>query len=169
MVTSLSTFSAGSAPVSYPVRLYPDVTHSISDQLPIPMWDPAFQWTENREVVNPRPISEAAIAASQKPWATAGVSTYNEGCHDDINKHVWLAVFWGCDEVAGSSAGNCDHVPLVRQWLEHYARLHFGSALQEAGASCTQSSRIIGILASARNEVSCLLRPHLKVLPHRMS
>eukprot|EP01047_Picozoa_sp_COSAG01_P085070 COSAG01_NODE_18530_length_1069_cov_16.382474_3_plen_32_part_01 len=32
MVTSLSTFSAGSAPVSYPVRLYPDVTHSISDQ-----------------------------------------------------------------------------------------------------------------------------------------
>ena len=53
---------------------------------------------------------------------------------------MWLAVFWGCDDTAaaGGAAGPaepdaCATAPLVRRWLGHYARVHFGSALESAG------------------------------------
>jgi hypothetical protein len=116
MPISLDAFSNSTAPAVYPVRLYPDVTHSMSDQLPVPNWDPAFHWTQNREAVNPRPLQEGAIAASQMVYGTAGIGTYNEGHHDDVNKHVWLSVAWGCDGGA-SGPTDCPSDALVWQRL----------------------------------------------------
>ena len=78
MVVSLEGFANATAPNIYPVRLYPDITHSIDDQLPVPNWDPAFQWTENRETVNPRPAlnqKELSHRHSFLSW------TLMIGCH----------------------------------------------------------------------------------------
>jgi hypothetical protein len=35
----------------YPIRHYPDITHSLSSQFPVPDWDLAFSQTEAREVI----------------------------------------------------------------------------------------------------------------------
>src|SRR5262249_15860215 len=40
-------------PERYPIRNYPDITHSRSCQFPVPDWDTAFAMTEGREVINP--------------------------------------------------------------------------------------------------------------------
>ena len=39
----------------YPIRHYPDITHSRQSQYPVPDWDVAYAVTEGREVINPRP------------------------------------------------------------------------------------------------------------------
>ena len=133
MVVPLATFKNDTYPVTYPVRLYPDITHSLSCQLPVPNWDPVLAWAENREPVNPRVTQELSIAWSQKAAADAGMSSYNEGTHDDVNKHVWLAAFWGCDDgsVDGGGAG-CDKDQLLDRTLHDYARLYFGAHLEDA-------------------------------------
>ena len=161
MLVDVPTF-VKMTPGHFPVRLYPDITHSVSDQLPVPDWDPAYQFTLNREPVNPRPTQQAAIAVryfnktddysienhesslenhdysienhdfcgsgdkksmltrESAPTMKVSLKTHDfllknddflledvefitkcdEGCHDDVNKHVWLSIFWGCDEVA---------------------------------------------------------------------
>ena len=89
-----------------------------------------------------RPKIHTMIAESEMKYATAGFSAYDEGCHDDVNKHVWLAVFWGCDDAGGSADGV--HVPpsastcvlgerdgLVAEWLHEYARFHVSPALAD--------------------------------------
>ena len=45
-------------PAQYPIRHYPDITHSLDCQYPIPDWDIAFALTEGRETINPRPRQE---------------------------------------------------------------------------------------------------------------
>jgi hypothetical protein len=57
-----------------------------------------------------------------------GISTYNEGCHDDVNKIVWASIYWGCD----GSEDLCDVDELVKMNLLEYGRVHFGSDLEEA-------------------------------------
>ena len=42
-------------PTQYPIRHYPDITHSLQCQYPVPDWDVAYALTEGREVINPRP------------------------------------------------------------------------------------------------------------------
>ena len=44
MLVDVPTF-VQMTPGHFPVRLYPDITHSVSDQLPVPDWDPAYQFT----------------------------------------------------------------------------------------------------------------------------
>src|SRR5713226_7950085 len=48
-------------PKQYPIRRYPDITHSRTCQYPVPDWDVAFALTEARECINPRPLGEALI------------------------------------------------------------------------------------------------------------
>jgi hypothetical protein len=130
MVVNLPTFANSTFPNRFPVRLYPDITHSLGDQLPVPHWDPAIATTEEREPVNPRPTQHTKIAVTQKVYTEGGgISTYNEGCHDDVNKIVWAAIYWGCD---GGSEDACDVDELVKANLMEYARVHFGSDLEEA-------------------------------------
>ncbi len=42
-------------PGRYPIRDYPDITHSLRCQYAVPDWDVAYSLTEAREVINPRP------------------------------------------------------------------------------------------------------------------
>ncbi|HEY6229476.1 MAG TPA: glycoside hydrolase family 20 zincin-like fold domain-containing protein, partial [Verrucomicrobiae bacterium] len=75
-------------PEKYPIRHYPDITHSRQCQYPVPDWDVAFAITEGRECINPRPIDESAIFKLLQPY-TIGFLTYSEGCNDDVNKAIW--------------------------------------------------------------------------------
>src|SRR5579884_233767 len=83
-------------PKRYPIRFYPDITHSIHSQYPVPDWDFAFALTEGRETINPRPLDEAAIFRAFLPY-TIGFLTYSEGCNDDVNKFVWSGLGWNPD------------------------------------------------------------------------
>lgn len=71
-------------PAQYPVRHYPDITHSLDCQDPVPEWDIAFALTEGRETINPRPRQEKIIF-DQMGDAVIGFLTYSEGCNDDVN------------------------------------------------------------------------------------
>ncbi len=75
-------------PSKYPIRDYPDITHSLRCQYPVPDWDVAYALTEGREVINPRPRDEATIFHAFADQ-TIGFITYSEGCNDDVNKIVW--------------------------------------------------------------------------------
>src|SRR5207302_6800522 len=46
-------------PKRYPIRRYPDITHSLHCQYPVADWDVAYALTEAREGINPRPEAEA--------------------------------------------------------------------------------------------------------------
>ncbi len=80
-------------PKQYPIRHYPDITHSRECQYPPPNWDVAYALTEGREGINPRPLEEAQILR-QLQKDTIGSITYSEGCNDDVNKIVWSALEW---------------------------------------------------------------------------
>lgn len=80
----------------YPIRHYPDITHSLSSQFPVPDWDTAYSLTEAREVINPRPVDQAQIFRVTQPL-TMGFLTYSEGCNDDVNKIVWSGLGWNPD------------------------------------------------------------------------
>jgi hypothetical protein len=80
-------------PAKYPIRHYPDITHSRQCQYPVPDWDVAYAVTEARECINPRPEGEAEIFQRTAPY-TIGFITYSEGCNDDVNKCIWSALGW---------------------------------------------------------------------------
>ncbi len=80
-------------PKQYPIRHYPDITHSRQCQYVVPDWDAAYALTEARECINPRPEDEATIFRQTQP-DTIGFLTYSEGCNDDVNKFVWNALGW---------------------------------------------------------------------------
>lgn len=80
-------------PSKYPIRRYPDVTHSRHCQYPVPDWDLAYAVTEAREVINPRPVDQARIYRLLDKYAV-GFLTYSEGNHDDVNKFIWSGLGW---------------------------------------------------------------------------
>ena len=81
-------------PKQYPIRFYPDITHSINAEFTVNDWDVAYAQTEEREVINPRPLDEAQILRTLQPYASQGFIAYSEGCNDDVNKAVWSALAW---------------------------------------------------------------------------
>jgi hypothetical protein len=99
-------------PAQYPIRHYPDITHSRQCEYPVPNWDVAYAVTEARECINPRPEGEAAIFRKVQP-GTIGFLTYSEGCNDDVNKMIWSALGW-------------DPEANVLDILRHYARYFIG-------------------------------------------
>jgi hypothetical protein len=80
-------------PKKYPIRHYPDITHSLIAQYPVIDWDVAFARTQAREVINPRPIDQAHIFRTLQPL-TMGFIAYSEGCNDDVNKIIWSGLGW---------------------------------------------------------------------------
>jgi hypothetical protein len=80
-------------PARYPIRLYPDITHSTDCQFPVADWDVAYVISEGREVINPRPRAQADIFRVQAPHSIGFIS-YSEGCNDDVNKFLWSALAW---------------------------------------------------------------------------
>ena len=104
----------------YPVRWYPDITHTVECQFPVNWWDPAFALTLGREPTNPRPTSYATIFRRFAPH-TDGFVTYSDGINDDVNKAIWSMLGW-------------DSRQDVREMLVQYARFHFGPQVAEEAA-----------------------------------
>ncbi|MGA3190298.1 MAG: glycoside hydrolase family 20 zincin-like fold domain-containing protein [Bryobacteraceae bacterium] len=92
---SLEEFRA-LTPKRFPIRFYPDITHSTHAEFPVPDWDLAYSTTEAREVINPRPVDETAIFHRYQRFAN-GFVTYSEGCNDDVNKFIWSGLGWNPD------------------------------------------------------------------------
>jgi hypothetical protein len=129
-------------PAKYPIRDYPDITHSRTCQYPVPDWDLAFALTIGREGVNPRPTQMKAIFDYAKPH-TDGFITYSEGCHDDVNKIVWSALGW--DDKA-------DVKEVMRQYGRYFIGPKLGDrfaeglmALERNWVGPIQTNRVIGI------------------------
>ncbi|MCC6858443.1 MAG: hypothetical protein IT158_07775 [Bryobacterales bacterium] len=116
-------------PQRYPIRHYPDITHTRQCQFPVPDWDPAYALTEAREPINPRPLQYARIFRLTQP-STIGFIAYSEGCNDDVNKIVWSALGWDPD---------ADVVQVLRE----YSRYFIGPQYADTFAQ--------GILALERN------------------
>jgi len=76
-----------------PIRRYPDITHSLSSQYPVPKWDLAYAITLGRECINPRPIDEKMIHNTLDEYANGSIS-YSEGTNDDVNKFIWSDQDW---------------------------------------------------------------------------
>jgi hypothetical protein len=66
-------------PKQYPIRRYPDITHSVRSQYAVPYMDLAYALTEGREPINPRPIDHVKIFRAYEK-AAIGFITYSEGC-----------------------------------------------------------------------------------------
>lgn len=101
----------------YGLRDYPDITHTVRCQNPVPWWDPAFAATLGRECINVRPVFHKVLFQFFAPFLS-GFGTYSDGIHDDINKIVYSRL--GC-------APNSD----VREILVEYARLFWGNSHAE--------------------------------------
>ena len=116
-------------PLRYGLRDYPDITHTVRCQFPVPWWDPSFHLTLGREPVNPRPVFYKAIQDYFGPF-TSGFITYSDGIHDDVNKAVFSRLGWQ-PELS------------PRAILLDYTRYFFGDAPAESAAD--------GILALEKN------------------
>jgi hypothetical protein len=99
-------------PANYQLRDYPDITHVVRCQYPVPWLDPAFSITSGREAVNPRPLFYSRLIRFLIPF-TDGFISYSDGVHDDVNKAVWSQLTW-------------DPTKPVREVLVEYARFFFG-------------------------------------------
>lgn len=108
-------------PARYPVRGYPDITHSTNCQHPVQDWDVAFGITEAREVINPRPVAQAAIYQYYKPH-TAGFLTYSEGCNDDVNKFVWSGLGWNSQTPVADILRQFSRYFIAEQFTEEFAQ-----------------------------------------------
>jgi hypothetical protein len=75
------------------IRFYPDITHTMQSQFPVPRWDEAYALTEGREVIDPRPVAETVIFRHYAPYMD-GFVTYSEGVNDDVNKFIWTELGW---------------------------------------------------------------------------
>ena len=62
-------------PARYPIRHYPDITHSRECQYPPPSWDAAYALTEGREGINPRPLEMAQIGRRLQPFTSGSINT----------------------------------------------------------------------------------------------
>jgi len=107
-------------PARYPIRFYPDITHSRHCQFPVPDWDLAYAMAEGREVINPRPQDEAVIIRRLMPY-TIGAITYSEGCNDDVNKFIWSRLSWNPEED-------------IMEILRDYGRFFISASLADAFA-----------------------------------
>jgi hypothetical protein len=104
----------------YELRDYPDITHIVRCQYPVPGLDPAIAFTLGREGVNPRPLFYARVQRELAPF-TNGFLSYSDGVHDDVNKVVWCTLAW-------------DPAADVRDTMVEYCRVFFGPDVAEEAA-----------------------------------
>ncbi len=112
-----------------PIRRYPDITHSLSSQYPIPKWDLAYAITLGRECINPRPNDQKMIHNALAHLANGSLS-YSEGTNDDVNKFIWSDQDWNSE------------TPVI-ETLRDYARFFIDPDLTEEIA--------LGMLAQEQN------------------
>lgn len=80
-------------PEQYAIRRYPDITHNLRSQFPVPHWDGYMAQALGREGINPRPGHNQRVHNAYDEYAI-GFGTYSDGIHDDLNKMVWSALGW---------------------------------------------------------------------------
>ena len=84
-------------PLGYPVRLYPDLCHTIYAQFSLPSWSTPWPFTHKRQVINPSPLFETKMAMifTNTTFATrmVGFGGYSEGLNDDLNKCIWSGLY----------------------------------------------------------------------------
>jgi hypothetical protein len=107
-------------PRPYQLRWYPDITHTVRCQYPVPWLDPTLGMTLGREPVNPRPVDYTQVYRFDYAF-TDGFVSYSDGAHDDFNKCLWSQLGW-----------NPSQNP--RDVAIEYARYFFGSNLANIGA-----------------------------------
>jgi hypothetical protein len=128
-----------------PIRRYPDITHSLSSQYPIPEWDLALAMTLGRECINPRPKDQKTIHNAFAHYANCSLS-YSEGTNDDVNKFIWTDQDWDPD------------TPVI-ETLRDYARFFFGPEWVEGVAQgfLAQEENVRGpLLTNAQVPVTLL-------------
>lgn len=76
---------------AFPIRNYPDITHSLICQYPIPYWDRSMALTLGRECINPRPRFAKECHNAYKDCFVGSIP-YSEGINDDVNKFLWLGL-----------------------------------------------------------------------------
>ena len=116
-------------PRKYQLRQYPDLTHNVRCDSPVPWWDPAFNFTLGREAINPEPNYFAAIYHALDQYIDGFIS-YSDGIHDDVNKITWSELSWNRNENIGD---------ITRE----YSNFFFGKAVTDDAAD--------GILALEKN------------------
>jgi hypothetical protein len=126
---------AARIPKKYPIRHYPDITHSTQAQFAVPDWDVAYAVTEGREGPNPRPTQERDIFRRYMDIGI-GFLTYSEGVNDDVNKFIWSGLGWDPDK------------PVI-QILREFSRYFIGEQYKDSFAQ--------GLMALERNWVGPLL------------
>lgn len=109
-------------PEQYPIRHYPDITHTYSCQYAVQDWDTAYKLTEDREVINPRPQAYADIFRWSNPY-TCGFLTYSEGVNDDCNKMLWSALGWDPE---------ADVFDILRQYGRYFIGAQFENEIAHA-------------------------------------
>ena len=126
---------AARIPKKYPIRHYPDITHSTQAQFAVPDWDVAYAVTEGREGPNPRPTQERDIFRRYMDIGI-GFLTYSEGVNDDVNKFIWSGLGWNPD------------VPVIHI-LREFSRYFIGEQYGDAFAQ--------GLMALEQNWVGPLI------------
>lgn len=102
-------------PKNYPIRRYPDITHCVRCEFPVPEWDRIWAQTLDREPPNPRP-HDTAHTHNRFAEFSAGFVSYSDGAHDDLNKIIWSVLAW-------------DSESQVDDILLDYGRVFFGEAV----------------------------------------
>jgi hypothetical protein len=118
-------------PARYPIRNYPDITHTIHSEYPVPGWDIAYAVTEARESINPRPMDYAAAFHATSP-STIGFISYSEGVNDDVNKIVWSGLGWDPDQ---------DVSNILREFARYFISPKFEDGIAQGILSLEQDWR----------------------------
>ncbi|MHC4574533.1 MAG: hypothetical protein ACYS76_10445 [Planctomycetota bacterium] len=112
-------------PARFPIRRYPDITHSKNCQYGLddeqPGWDNAYSNTLGREPINPRPRAYARIFRDLQQYSIGFIS-YSEGCNDDLNKVVWSCLGWDPDMKVED---------IVTEYCRHFIGRHFAKQFAE--------------------------------------
>ncbi|MEJ0101442.1 MAG: hypothetical protein WDO19_02305 [Bacteroidota bacterium] len=124
-----ATESRAALPSKYQLRQYPDLTHNVRCDSPVPWWDPAFNFTLGREAINPEPYYFSAIYHALDQYIDGFIS-YSDGAHDDVNKITWTELSW-------------DRNTEPREIMKEYTNFFFGSSVKEDAAD--------GILSLEKN------------------
>lgn len=106
---SMKEFRAA-VPPEIPIRLYPDITHTLRCQFPLVNWDPAFAITHSREPINPMPLWETKLFRGYYPGSIGFVS-YSDGANDDFNKMLWTVLAWNPET---------DPVEIAREYARYF-------------------------------------------------
>jgi len=80
-------------PAKYPIRLYPDITHTVRNQYPIPHWDDSWFQAYERQPIMPCPVRMAHLSNLYNKLSS-GAICYSDGTGDDVNKIVCAALLW---------------------------------------------------------------------------